>query len=254
MLFELDKHLRRRRILIALLLAILVPLLFYLVPRAAGIGFPANSTLFAGTNLGFASLLVLISAGFFGGDAISSEIDKRTFLVSYVSPQRRTSIFSGKFLAAYLATAGVVALYYAITLAEMGSVYGFADIPAAYTTSFGIALLYAAAALFVAFMFSSLMKSTITSNMLSFVALLFILPIISTVLAVAGVDPWLVPTYYASLITSVFGGVSAFGGPGGGAGFSAFEADFNTGLVVVTGWTVALLIFSAFVTSRRQME
>jgi len=253
MAFELEKHLRRRRILIALLLATVVPLLFYAIPRLRGVAFASTSTLFAGNNLGFASLLILISAAFFGGDAISSELDKRTFLVSYVAPQRRTSMFAGKFLAAFLATALVTTLYYGITLAEMESAYGWGDVPAAFSTSFAVALLYALAALSVAFTYSSVMRSTITSNMLSFFTLLLILPIVQTVLSIAGVDPWFIPTFYSSLITSVFGGSSGFAGPGGG-GTASFTPDFHVGLSVISGWTAALVVFSASVTARRQME
>ncbi len=256
-LFELDKHLRRRRLLIALLLAVIIPMLFYVIPRARGVGFASSSTLFAGNNLAFASLLVLISAAFFGGDAISSELDKRTFLVSYVAPHRRTSMFVGKFLAAFLATALVSLLYYGVTFTEMESVYGWGNVPAAFSTSLAIALLYALGALAVTFTFSSVMRSTITSNMLSFFALLLILPIVSGVLSIAGVDPWFVPTYYSSLTTSVFGGTGGFGGgpggPGGGAGAS-FSPDFHTGLWVLCGSSIILLAFSALVASRRQME
>ena len=255
-LFELDKHMRRRRLLIALLLALVVPLLFYAVPRAVGVPFAATSTLFAGTNLGFASLLVLISAAFFGGDAISSELDKRTFLVSYVAPQRRTSMFVGKYLAAFFATALVTLFYYGVTFAEMESVYGWGDVPAAFSTSLAVALLYGLGALAVTFTFSSTMRSTITSNMLSFFALLLILPIVSGVLSIAGVNPWFVPTYYASLTTSVFGGTGGFGGggPGGGGGLSSFSPDFHTGLWVLCVSSIVLLAFSAVVASRRQME
>jgi ABC-2 type transport system permease protein len=251
--FELRKHVRRRRLVIAVTLALLIPLAFYLVPRALGVAFAASATLFAGSNLGFAGTLILISSTFFGGDAISSELDKRTFLVSYVAPQRRTSVYAGKFLAAFLATALVAALYFGVILAEMQTVYGLGAVPAAFSTSFSLALLYALAALSVAFTFSSLMRSTISSNMLSFFTMFLVLPIVSGVLSLAGVDPWLVPTYYSSLITSVFGGSSGFAGPGGGGG-SAFVPDFHVGLAVVTGWSVALIVSSAVVTARRQME
>ena len=258
LLFELRKHVRRRRILIALLLATLIPLLFYLVPLARNASYPATSTQFANSNLGFVSLLVLVSAAFFGGDAISSELDKRTFLVSYAAPQRRTSMFVGKFLAAFIATVAIASVYYAITFAEIGAVYGLDHAPAAYATSYTFAVLYGILALAVAFTFSTLMRSTITSNLLSFFTLLFILPIVGGVLSLAGVDPWLVPTTYSSLITQVFGRASGFGGGFGGGNeaaiLNAFTPDFHTGLAVVAGWSVVLLLGSALVTSRRQME
>lgn len=254
LLFELDKHMRRRRLLIVILLALLVPLLFYTVPRAVGVAFPASSTAFAGTSLGFASLLVLISAAFFGGDAISSELDKRTFLVSYVAPHRRSSMFVGKYIAAFLATGVVTLVYYGVTFAEMESIYGWGEVPAAYSTSLVVGLLYGLGALAVTFTFSSVMRSTITSNMLSFFALLMILPIVSAVLSIAGVNPWFVPTYYSSLTTSVFGGTGGFGGGPPGANSAAFSPDFHTGLWVLSVSSIVLLAFSASVASRRQME
>lgn len=257
LLFELRKHLRRRRLLIAVALSLAVPALFYAVPAARGTAFAASPDLFAGSNLGFMGLLILICAAFFGGDAISSELDKRTFLVSYVSPQRRMTVFAGKFMAAFIATAAMVMLYYGVIVSESGFIYGWNSMPGPMTTSLGVSLLYAMAALSVTFTFSSVMKSTITSNLLSFFVLMLILPIVSAILSFTGIDPWFVPTYYSSLITQVFGTVSLFGpgeGGGGPPGAFSFVPDFATGLNVLAASAVVLTLLSALITSRRQME
>ena len=61
--FELMKHLKRRRLFIVPVLAVIVPLIFYVkVPDTAGV--------FAANVLSFLSVLIVISAAMFAGDAV----------------------------------------------------------------------------------------------------------------------------------------------------------------------------------------
>ena len=67
-MFEMKKHLKRRRLLIITAIAILVPLLFY-------ISIPDSATQFAATSLNFINVLIAITAAMFAGDAISGEFE-----------------------------------------------------------------------------------------------------------------------------------------------------------------------------------
>ena len=115
--FELRKHLRRKRLLIVAALAILVPLIFYVYS-------PDTASEFAAGSLGFLGVLIIISGAMFAGDAIAGEFDKKTGLLSLPTPQKRLSIFAGKYIAALIATFIVVSIYYVITTLQIAHVYG----------------------------------------------------------------------------------------------------------------------------------
>ena len=142
--FELMKHLKNRRLLIVAALAIIVPLIFYVkVPDTAGV--------FAVNVLTFLNLLIVISAAMFAGDAICGEFEKKTNLLSFPTPQRRSSIFAGKYIAALLATFLVVLLYYVVMTLQIAQLYGWGAIPTELGKSFLTALLFSAAAVSVVF-------------------------------------------------------------------------------------------------------
>lgn len=251
--FELLKHWGRYRLLLGALLALGVPSLFYIVPKLAGTGFPVASDLFVGLNLSFAGTLVVITAAYYGGDALSSEIDKRTYLVSYVTPQRRTSLMAGKFLAGLFLMVLDLSLYYGVTVWETVSIYGKGAVPSPMATSFAVACLYALTALAFAFFFSSFLRSAITSTLVSLFALTLILPIVEVVLAVVSVNPWFLPNYAAGLITTVLGYAGALSQAMSSVGYGAgFVPGFATSLGVLAAWALVLLLASAIISSRQE--
>ena len=78
--FELLKHVKRKRILITLILAILISLIFFTVPPLLGQEYADTANGFASSNLGFINMLIIISGAIFAGDCISGEFDKKTLL------------------------------------------------------------------------------------------------------------------------------------------------------------------------------
>ncbi|MCK4816428.1 ABC transporter permease, partial [bacterium] len=204
-IFELRKHLKRKRLHMIAALAIFIPLIFYAIPPLFNIEFADTAVAFANSNLGFITLLITISGAIFAGDAVSSEFEKKTGLMLFPTPQRRTSIFVGKFLAALIATWLVVALYYLVTVMEIAQIYGVTEISNELTKSFLLALIYSVSVVSLIFFFSSILKRTITSTLIGFFLLMMIMPIISSVLMWVEVEPWFIVTYPSGLITSVLG-------------------------------------------------
>ena len=49
-------------------------------------------------------MLIIVSVALVTGDAVSSEFEKKTDLLLFPIPQRRTSIFAGKYVAALIAS------------------------------------------------------------------------------------------------------------------------------------------------------
>ena len=122
--FELLKNIRRKRILITLILAILIPLIFFAVPPLLGQDYADTSNDFASSNLGFVTLLIILSGAIFAGDCISGEFDKKTHLLLFPTPQKKTSIFVGKYTASIIATWLIVSIYYFVTASEIIAIYG----------------------------------------------------------------------------------------------------------------------------------
>ncbi len=255
--FELRKHLRRRRLLIVIALAILMPLVFYAVPQFQDIGYADFADTFTAAVLQFVTVLIVISAALFAGDAVSSEFENKTGLLLFPTTQSRTSIFVGKYIAALLATFLVVTVYYSVTTVETAVIYGAGEIPTETAQSYALALLYSASAVSVVFFFSSIMKRAISSTILGFVVLMMVLPIISTVLALVDVEPWFIVTYSADLITEVFGVENAFlPGPGGhdDSPLAAFTPDLYIGIAVMTAYAAAYFIGSIAAANRKSLE
>src|SRR5512136_2196130 len=149
--FELLKHLKRRRLLILVALAVLLPL-FPLISR------PDTAAEFAGSSLNFISVLIIVSAAMFAGDAVCGEFEKKTSLLLFPTPQNRASIFAGKYIGALMATFLVVSLYYLVLTLQIGQLFGWGEIPGELGKSFVTALIYSIAAVSVVFLVSSLLK------------------------------------------------------------------------------------------------
>ncbi|OGO02859.1 MAG: hypothetical protein A2Y91_08360 [Chloroflexi bacterium RBG_13_54_8] len=233
--FEMLKHLKRRRLLIATALAIVVPLLFYIYfyqehPDAAGD--------FANVSLTFVNLLIVMSAAMFAGDAVCGEFEKKTSLLLFPTPQKKSSIFAGKYIAALAATFLAVSLYYLVTTLQIGQLFGWGDMPAELGKSFATALIFSAAAVSVVFFVSSLLKRSMSATIVGLLVLLMLLPIMSMIMTQLDREPWFVVTYSSNLITSVLGvsSSSPIGHPGDPA--QQFTPTFGTGIGVMATYAV----------------
>jgi ABC-2 type transport system permease protein len=254
--FEMRKHLRRRRLLITIALAIFLPLLFLILPYVVNGDFAETAELFAYRNLGFASLLVVIAGAMFAGDSIASEFENKTALLLFPTPQRRSTIFTGKYIAAVLASFLVVGVYYLVTIIEMGFLYGFGQIPGEMLTSYLVVLVYTTSVVSVIYFFSSIFKRSITAMITGFFTFMMILPITDSILSALDVEPWWLVTYNGTLVTSVFSVVSSIGfGPGQNIpGAVSTSPDFTTGLIVMVVYSVVFYIAGLIIASRKQME
>jgi len=245
--FELRKHLRRRRLLIIAALAILVPLIFYATT-------PDTAGRFSIASLRFLSILMIISAAMFAGDAISGEFESKTGLLLFPTPQSRTSIFVGKYIAALITTFLVATLYYIIMVLQTIHLYGASEIPPELAQSYLTASIYVTSVVSVVFFFSSILKRSIASTILGFVLLMLVLPVVSGVLSSQDIEPWFIVTYSGELIISVLGQRSLFVGPGGRVTLETYGPDFGPGIAVMAVYTVVSFVASVLIANRKGME
>ncbi len=246
--FELAKHLKHRRLLIVAALAVIVPLLFYIKT-------PDTAAEFAANVLSFANLLIVISAAMFAGDAVCGEFEKKTSLLLFSTPQRRLSIFAGKYIAALMSTFLVVLLYYLTMTLQIGQHYGWGQIPTELGKSFLTALIYSASAVSLVFLFSSLLKRSMPATIVGFLALMMILPIISMILTQVNQEPWFIVTYSAGLITDVLGVSSSFGGRGGEQlATTEYTPAFGVGIAVIVAYAIIAFVIGMVLANRKSEE
>jgi len=199
--YELLKYLRGRRLLAIVLLTVIVSAIFLVVPPAIGSQYSKDPTEFVTNTLQFLSVLSILSATFFGADAIVSEFESKTGYFLFPNPIRKTTIFLGKFVASALVSVGAIALYYLIAVASVRVIDG--SIPANTGLSFAYSLVYLFAILAVAYLFSAVMRSSVYSLILTFFTFFLILPIVSSVGELAKFKPWFSITFSSGIATDI---------------------------------------------------
>ncbi|PTD93346.1 hypothetical protein C9439_08010 [archaeon SCG-AAA382B04] len=253
--FELRKHYRRNRIQMAVVLALFLASVFYVVPTLWNMGLADTAEEFASTNLSFVNLLIIISGALFAGDVVSSEFENQTGLILFPTPQNHNSIFVGKYIASAMVTLSVVTIYYTVTAIEIQYIYGLFGIATEFIKSYLFSILYMFGAISLIFFFSSILKRSITSTLLGFFSLMMIFPIFEAVLTMVEVEPWFLLSYYEGFITDVLDGVVSTGfGPRSREFAAGFAPDFYHGIYVILGYTIFLFILGLYFANKRRME
>lgn len=203
--FEFQNYLRSTRfyILLAIIttigLAIMAVMYVYRPPAYVS----SSSSFYSVWWGGIVGLCVVLTGIFFGADAISSEFQTKSGYYLLPNPVKRSSVFVGKWIASFLASAISIGLYAAITIADGAIYFGF-NVPSQLGESFVFALFYIFPVLGVSFLISSLFKSSSYSILLTAILLLFgfnyITPLVT---ALSNSEPWYVLSYGAGIISNV---------------------------------------------------
>lgn len=196
---------RRFYVMLAIILIIsglLTGLVAYYQP--AGL-LGGDSLGFYGSGWGsFANFVVVLSAAFFGGDAISGEFQNRTGYFLVPNPIRRVSIYVGKYLAALAASSIVLGIFALAIIANVLYYFPSDPLPWGFVQSVIFAWVYLLAALALTFAFSSLFKSSSISILMSVILLLFVFNVVDTIASiVVGIEPWFSITYGAGIVSNI---------------------------------------------------
>ena len=155
---------------------------------------------------GAASFVIVLSAVFFGGDAIAGEFQNKTGYFLMGLPIRRTTIYVGKYIAALLASICVLFVFFLIILANGVYYFGGDALPWQFGPSLLLSIIYLVAVLSTTFLFSSLFKTSAYGFVLT--AILFIIGfslLQDVVQSILDYQPWMVISYASSAIGGVFG-------------------------------------------------
>ena len=146
--------------------------------------------------------MVVLSAIFFGGDAISGEFQNKTGYFGVPNPIRRSSIYIGKYVAALIASTVILGVFTVITIAN--GVYYVSGVPYQFAESLLFAWFYLVAVLGFTFFFSSLFKSSSMSILVTAILFLFAFTLINElVMRFVQIEPWFLINYGASIIGNV---------------------------------------------------
>lgn len=237
--YEMLNFFRNRRFYILLTIGVLISaLLITLVGYYRPPGLLSSPLAFYATWWGFGiSFVVILAAIFFGGDAISGEFQNKTGYFVVGHPIRRSSLYVGKFIAAFIAALIIFTVYTLIAVAN-GLYYFGPTIPIQFVEAVALAVLGLFAALAFTFFFSSLFKSGSMSILVSAILLLFGFTIIDeVVIGFANYEPWFSLSYGAGVVGNIMVvpypphevSASAFGGPV----MTTFNATIPEGIAIM---------------------
>ena len=205
----------------------------------------------------FAVLLMALFGIFFGGDAISGEFQNKTGYFSLPNPVRRSSVYVGKWIAAYLASSIVLVVFTAITLGN-GVYYFGMSIPYQFGESVLLAWFYLVAVLGATFFFSSLFKSTSYSILVTAVLFLFAFNLIDLLVAnLAQIEPWFILTYGSQIIGNVLmpeypAHITTLRAGPNGPGLIAYNATIPEGLAIIAAYFVVTAVLGLVLFERKE--
>lgn len=255
--FEFLRQFRRRRMAVMLGIAGALPIILFLVRQYVGTS-GETSYSYASSYVTFVSILAALAATLFGADTLVGEFEQKTGYLLFPQPVSRTSIFLGKLLTAFTLAALTMGVYYAILAGATLFVTGGLPVEVAY--SFLLALLYAAAALGVAFFLSSALRSTTMASVITFALLLFILSILTSVLTFASIHPDGSLSFAGGTIGDILAGPYPSAYPvdstirAGRFSFREYVPAVGTSVAVMVAWAAVALALALVLYRRREMK
>jgi len=151
-----------------------------------------------------AGLFVVLAAAFFGGDALSVDFSTGAGYYMLVLPIRRPVLLAGRYTAATLVTLAVVGAYYVFGAAGAVYFFGAPSVPwVLLVESLGVAILFALAALSVAFCVSPFVRSPAAGVLITVLALYVGFTTLQATIEFAGYEPWFSLGYAGGAMAAV---------------------------------------------------
>lgn len=197
--YELEKHYQSRAFLGIMALILVVISLMTVIRPLLGLDFPTDPVLFVQDYLTWIQIIVLIGAVAFASGALASEFEKRTGLLMFPQPVKRTVYLVGKYLSSITVLAIALGIYY--ILVSILSLIIVGGVPGSILGSFGFALLYGAAVCAVAFLYSAMLKTNTAAIVATVLTFLMVMMIVGQLLSMSGVDPFFLASNAAGAIS-----------------------------------------------------
>jgi ABC-2 type transport system permease protein len=260
-------YLRSRRFAILLTIMLIISaILTIVVAHYRPAALLASPLSFYSTFWGsFATFLVALSAIFFGGDAIAGEFQNKTGYFTIPNPVRRSSVYIGKWVSAFIAASIILVIFVAITISNEQYYFPGSAIPWQFGESFLFAWFYLIAALGFTFFFSSFFKTTSYAILVSALLLLVAFGIIETLVQdLAQIEPWFILSYGAEIVGNVLMSpypkhvttiTGAFGRGGAAAPtFTSYNVTIPEGLAIIAAYFAITAVLGLVLFERKEFN
>jgi ABC-2 type transport system permease protein len=253
--YEFLKHIRRARLYIILGIALLAELAVLILIPVLRDGYP-NSVKVMAALLTVGPSLAALGAVFFAGDAIAGEFESKTGFLLFTNPIKRYILWSGKYLASFIAVTLLIIFTYIIIAVSLLVIYQ--EIPFEILKSFGLCLLFTSAMLSVTFLFSSISKGSMGATVITLVFVWVICGIIESILAFTGNPYWFILSAGGDSITMAYGGMEMFMESLGMGHFEAMMEGFAPMDLGMAAWGMTIYLVVGFlgsilISDRRQL-
>jgi ABC-2 type transport system permease protein len=212
-----------------------------------------------------ATYVIILSGIFFGGDAIVGEFQNKTGYFGLPNPIRRSSVYIGKMLAAFIASTAILGVFTLITVTN-GVYYFGLSVPYEFVLSVLFAWFYLASVIGFTFFFSSLFKSSTMSTIVTAILFLFAFSLIQTLVSnFVEIEPWFILTYGAQIIGNIltvpypehqvvssFGAGAGAGADIGGITMTSFNVQIPVGLAIIGGYFIITAILGLVLFERKE--
>ncbi len=211
--YQLREYVRSRRFIALTLIVLAIGvILTALVAHFRGTIVSTNLAFYGSFWGGGVGVVIVLAAVFFGGDAIAGEFQNKTGYFLMGLPVRRSTVYVGKFIAAFLASLSMMLLFLAILVGNGVYYFGSNVLPWQLGLSLLIAIVYLSAVLGATFLFSSLFKTSAYGFVLTAILFLFGFTILEDVITdLVKIEPWMIISYASSTIGSVFSPTVSWG-------------------------------------------
>lgn len=251
-------YLRSRRFFVLLAITVLIGVLLSVLVYFRPETFTSSSLAFYSNWWGNSITFVIILSGiFFGGDAISGEFQNKTGYFGIPNPIKRSSIYIGKWTAAFIAATLMFGVFAVITVGN-GLAHGL-GVPYQFGESLLFSWFYLAAVLGVTFFFSSLFKSSSISILVTVILFFFVFNLISNfVMPLVQFEPWFIITYGAGIIGNVLNvpypqhEVVTHLGQNSGLTLSNFNAYIPEGLIIIAVYFIVTAVLGLLLFERKE--
>ena len=254
-------YFRSRKFFILLSITLLISaLLTFVVGYYRPESFLASDLSFYSSWWGTSVTFVIVLSGvFFGGDAISGEFQNKTGYFVLPNPIRRSSVYVGKWLSAFIASTVILSVFTAITVGN-GMYYFGLNVPYQFVESVFFAWFYLAAVLGFTFFFSSLFKSSSMSILVTIILFLFVFTLIQNLIAgLVQIEPWFILTYGAQIIGNVLmvlypppSSVLILG-PGPGDSLITYNAAIPEGLAIIGAYFIITAVLGLILFEKKDV-
>ncbi len=255
---DIGFYLHTRRFKVILPIYIIIALIFPILYGTNVLQKPPDINNYTSSALGELVSFTVLLVALLAGDSISQDFGRQGFF-TLTQPVRRSEIMLARTFAGFVFSAVAMLVWVGIGLATGLAFYG--EVVANWALILAMSVLFVGSAVSFVVLFSSLFKSPSVSVVICVLVVWIIMPIITGVLDLVGVEPWFLLTYAGGVIINL----TAVSYPVHFTSTSITEGNVTItvnsyapyvweGAVIMLAYLIASLAFAWLIYSRKELR